>query len=43
MRGVATVLALRNQYGRPQADFSNLNDFVDPSYYEGALRSLEAD
>lgn len=43
MHGVATVLALRNQHGRPQADFSNLNDFVDLSYYEGALRSLEAD
>ena len=43
MLGVATVLALRNQYGRPQADLSNLDDFVDLSYYEDALKSLEAD
>ena len=43
MDGVATVLALRNEYGRPAADLSNLDDFVDLSYYQEALSSIEAE
>lgn len=38
--GVNLVLKLRNQYGSPQADFSNLDDFVDLSYYEQALETV---
>jgi ABC-type nitrate/sulfonate/bicarbonate transport system substrate-binding protein len=43
MEGVATVLSLRNEYGKPPADLSNLDDFVDLSYYEEALRTIEAE
>lgn len=43
MDGVATVLVLRNEYGRPHADLSNLDDFVDLSYYQDALKSIEAE
>ena len=43
MEGVATVLSLRNEYGKPPADLSNLDDFVDLSYYEEALRAIEAE
>ena len=40
VEGVATVIKLRNEYGTPQADLSNLDDFVDLSYYQNALESL---
>jgi ABC-type nitrate/sulfonate/bicarbonate transport system substrate-binding protein len=40
-QGVATVLALRDEYGYPEADLSNMDDFVDLSYYEKAIKSLE--
>jgi ABC-type nitrate/sulfonate/bicarbonate transport system substrate-binding protein len=43
MEGVATVLALRNEYGHPEADLSNLDDFVDLSYYEEALGTIAAE
>ena len=43
MDGVATVLALRNEYGHPEADLSNLDDFVDLTYYHDALRSIGAE
>ncbi len=43
MDGVATVLALRDAYGKPAADLSNLDDFVDLSYYEDALGAIEAE
>jgi ABC-type nitrate/sulfonate/bicarbonate transport system substrate-binding protein len=39
--GVQLVLKLRNQYGAPQADLSNLDDFVDLSYYEEALEAVK--
>ena len=39
--GVKLVLKLRNQYGSPAADLSNLEDFVDLSYYERALESVK--
>jgi ABC-type nitrate/sulfonate/bicarbonate transport system substrate-binding protein len=38
--GVETVISLRNEYGVPEADLSNLDDFVDLSYYEAVLESL---
>jgi ABC-type nitrate/sulfonate/bicarbonate transport system substrate-binding protein len=41
MNGVATVLALRDEYGYPEADLSDLTEFVDLSYYEAALLSIE--
>ncbi|MCP4301158.1 MAG: ABC transporter substrate-binding protein [Gammaproteobacteria bacterium] len=40
MDGVETVLSLRNKYGQPQADFSNLDDFVNLSYYHEAIQSI---
>lgn len=41
MEGVETVLRLRKKYGQPKADLSKLSDFVDLSYYEDALESLD--
>jgi len=41
MAGVTTVIKLRDEYGTPKADLSNLDDFVDLAYYENALESLE--
>lgn len=41
VKGVATVIKLRNEYGTPEADLSNLDDFVDLSYYQIALESIE--
>ncbi len=41
LEGISTVLRLRNEYGRPKADFSNMSDFIDLSYYEQAIQSLE--
>ncbi len=38
--GVDTVLKLRQAYGTPAADFSRLEDYVDLTYYQEALRSL---
>lgn len=38
--GVNLVLKLRNQYGSPKADLSNLDDFIDLSYYEQALETV---
>lgn len=43
LEGVATVISLRNKYGAPKADFSNLDDFVDLSYYHDALDSLSGE
>lgn len=40
MEGVKTVISLRDKYGTPKADFSNLDDFLDLVYYETALESL---
>jgi ABC-type nitrate/sulfonate/bicarbonate transport system substrate-binding protein len=39
MDGVNTVISLRNKYGTPAADLSNLDDFVDLSYYNSAMAS----
>jgi len=39
--GVRTVISLREKYGAPKADLSNLDDFIDLTYYETALESLE--
>jgi ABC-type nitrate/sulfonate/bicarbonate transport system substrate-binding protein len=41
LEGVSTVISLRDKYGTPKADLSNLDDFVDLTYYETALESLE--
>ena len=41
MDGVATVQALRNEYGKPPADLSDLNDFVDMRYYQQAIGTLD--
>jgi hypothetical protein len=40
MEGVNTVISLRDKYGAPKADLSNLDDFVDLTYYEAATVSL---
>ena len=40
MEGVETVLSLRNDYGTPPHDFTDLDGFVDLSYYEQALQTL---
>jgi ABC-type nitrate/sulfonate/bicarbonate transport system substrate-binding protein len=39
--GVSTVISLRDAYGVPKADLSNLDDFVDLTYYQRALESLD--
>jgi ABC-type nitrate/sulfonate/bicarbonate transport system substrate-binding protein len=39
--GVATVISLRNKYGLPKADFSDMDDFVDLGFYQDALESLD--
>jgi ABC-type nitrate/sulfonate/bicarbonate transport system substrate-binding protein len=39
--GVSTVISLRDAYGAPKADLSNLDDFVDLTYYQRALESLD--
>ncbi len=38
--GVETVLALRNEFGTPSGDFTDMDEFVDLSYYEEALKTL---
>jgi ABC-type nitrate/sulfonate/bicarbonate transport system substrate-binding protein len=35
--GIATVLRLRSEYGRPQKQLTDLNKYHDLSYYESAL------
>jgi ABC-type nitrate/sulfonate/bicarbonate transport system substrate-binding protein len=42
MDGVETVISLRNKYGTPAADLSNLDDFVELSYYESAIASKKS-
>jgi hypothetical protein len=32
---------LRNKYGLPKADFSDMDDFVDLGFYQDALESLD--
>lgn len=41
LEGVATVISLRDKYGSPKADLSNMDDFVTLSYYREALDSLK--
>jgi len=38
MAGVATVLKLRSEYGRPQKELTDPSRYVDESYYEKALK-----
>ncbi|MGC2827933.1 MAG: ABC transporter substrate-binding protein [Pseudolabrys sp.] len=37
IEGIATVLRLRNEYGRPQKQLTHLNKYHDLSYYKSAL------
>ncbi len=41
MDGVATVLSLRDEYGSPPADLSDMDDFIDLSFYKKALDSTQ--
>jgi ABC-type nitrate/sulfonate/bicarbonate transport system substrate-binding protein len=36
--GIATVLKLRSEYGRPQKALTDVNKYCDTAYYEAALR-----
>ena len=36
--GMATVLKLRSEFGRPQKDLADVNKYVDESYYDEAVR-----
>jgi ABC-type nitrate/sulfonate/bicarbonate transport system substrate-binding protein len=36
--GMATVLKLRSEFGRPKKDLANVNKYVDESYYSEAAR-----
>jgi ABC-type nitrate/sulfonate/bicarbonate transport system substrate-binding protein len=38
MAGVATVLKLRSEYGRPQKQLTDPSRYVDESYYEKAMK-----
>ena len=42
MDGVNTVISLRNKYGTPAADLSDLDDFVELSYYKSARGSNDS-
>ena len=38
--GIATVLAIRSEFGRPQRKLEDPSRYIDESYYEAALRSM---
>ena len=40
-RGVATVLALRSEYGRPQKLLTDLRKYDDMSYYQRAVEAMD--
>lgn len=39
MAGVATVLKLRSEYGRPKKELTDASRYVDTSYYDKAMKS----
>ena len=39
--GVATVLALRSEYGRPQKLLTDLGKYDDMSYYQRAVEAMD--
>jgi len=40
-QGVATVLALRSEYGRPQKLLTDLRKYDDMSYYQRAVEAMD--
>ena len=41
--GMATVLALRSRYGRPQREFTDIDKYLDLSFYDEVMRSEGGD
>ena len=41
VEGVKNLLALRSQYGEPKLNLTNVNKYVDLSYYDKAVKSMK--